>query len=106
MSRESILKLKEAEAEAARIVSAAHARATEIVSRAEDEGRALCEDTERQTKEALGQTLGQIRERTVALSERIEAEGSEEIEELQKRVELRRRIAEKIIVRGVEKKCR
>ena len=106
MSRESILKIREAEAEAARIISEAHAKASRIVSDAEDEGRALCESTERQTKVALGQTLEQIRERTVALSERIEAEGTEEIEELQKRVDLRRKIAEKIIVRGVEKKCR
>ena len=106
MSRESILRIRETEDEAARIVREAQERARATVAAAEAAGRKLCEDTERDTASALAETLGQIRARTEALAERIEAESAEEIEELEKQVALRRKIAEKIIVREVEKKCR
>ena len=44
--------------------------------------------------------------RFLGMSERLEAESQEEVAELKRRVTLKRKIAEKIIIRGFERKCR
>ena len=106
MSRESILKIRETEQTAEQIVSDARARAQEIVAAAETEGRERCERVERETAAELSEMLGKIRERTLLLAERTEEESAEETAALRERVALRRRIAEKIIIMGVERKCR
>lgn len=106
MSRESILKIREAEERADEIVKNARERARAIVATAEAEGREACERIERETSAELSEMLGKIRERTCLLSERTEEECAEEIAALRERVALRRRIAEKIIIGGVERKCR
>ena len=106
MSRESILKIQETEERAEQIVRDARTRAQEIVAAAEAEGRATCERVERETAAELSAMLGKIRERTALLGERTEEECAEETAALCERVALRRRIAEKIIIGGVERKCR
>ena len=106
MSRESILKVKETEERAEQIVRDARLRAQEIVAAAEAEGRQTCERVERETAAELSAMLGKIRERTLLLGERTEEECAEEVAALRERVALRRRVAEKIIIGGVERKCR
>ena len=106
MSRESILKIQETEQLAEKIVADARARAEEMIAAAEAEGRALCAKTETETSASLAVMLEQLRERTEGMSERMETESLAQIEELKKNVSLRRKIAEKIIIRGFDRKCR
>ena len=106
MSREAILKIKEAEAEADRIVAAAHERARQMISDAENDGRELCRAAEAETRAELDGMLQQIRERTAQLGERLHTENTEEAAQMKRNVALRRKIAEKIIIRGFEAKCR
>ena len=106
MSKESILKIKETEALAEQMISDARVRAQKILEDARAEGIADCDHTETQTAAELSSMLNQIRARTVTMSERMAEESDEEIAQMREQVTLRRRIAEKIILRGVVKKCR
>jgi len=106
MSRESIVKIKEAEEAAEKIVAEARERAKEMIAQAEADGQAFCEETERETNQEIVAKLAQLRERAVLTAERLRAENDKAVEELKKKVALRRRIAEKIILRGFDKKCR
>ena len=106
MSRESILKIRETEDTAARTVETAKARAKEMVEQAERDGKALCERTEAETSAEYTAVLSRIRERSEAFLEDSRTETDEEIAKLRREVSLRRKIAEKIIIRGFESKCR
>jgi vacuolar-type H+-ATPase subunit H len=106
MSRESILKIKEAEARADRLVAGAKEQARDMLRQAEAEGQALCDKTECECTAELSAMLGQLRERTAQMRERMEAEAHEEIEALEASVSLRRKVAEKIIIGGLERICR
>jgi vacuolar-type H+-ATPase subunit H len=106
MSRESILKIRETEERAAQTVDAAKARARETVERAEREGRELCDRTEAEAMAQYTEVIQKIRERSLVLAEKNQTETNEEIAKLRREVSLRRKIAEKIIIRGLESKCR
>ena len=106
MSRESIQKIKETEEHAERLVEDARRLAQERIALAEREGRALCEQTERETKEAVAATLAQLRERTEAMSVRLDEEAKEEADKMRSDASLRKRSAEKIVIRGLTSKCR
>ena len=106
MSRESILKIQETERIAEKIVADAQARAQQMIDTAEAEGRALCATTEEETSASLAAMLTQLRDRTEGMSERMANESLAQIEEMKKNVSLRRKIAEKIIIRGFDRKCR
>lgn len=106
MSRESILKIRETEERAAKTVDAAKTRARETVERAEREGRELCDRTEAEAMAQYAEVIKKIRERSLVLAEKNQTETDEEIANLRREVSLRRKIAEKIIIRGLESKCR
>lgn len=106
MSRESILKIKEAEDAAERLVEDAKCRAREMVEAAERDGRALCADTEASTTEEISNTMTQLKERTDSMVERIATEANDAAEEMRKNAALRQRSAEKIVVRRLMSKCR
>lgn len=106
MSRESILKIRETEDTAQKTVEAAKARAREMLEEAEREGKELCARTEAEVAAEYAAVLEKIRERSLLLAEKNQAETDEEIAKLRREVSLRRRIAEKIIIRGLESKCR
>ncbi len=106
MSRESILKVMEAEEQAGRTVEAARLRARKMTEDATAAGEELCRVTERETALELGQALDQIREKTVLMTERILEEAKEEAEEIRKKAKLSKKVAEKIIIRGLDSKCR
>ena len=106
MSRESILKIRETEDEAERIVAEARARAHEMILEAEQKGRDLCRRAEDETAAEMRAMLDQIRERTASVAARMAEENVADSEEMRNTVALRRRVAEKIIVRGFEAKCR
>ncbi len=106
MSRDSIARIKEAEAEAARMIAEAETRAAAMLADAERRGNEYCRRSEETCRAELAATLFAIRERTDALDARMEEETAEELNALRNQAAMRKRIAEKIILRGVEAKCR
>ncbi len=106
MSKEAFFKIREAEAEAERIVAEAEAEARRMISEAKAEGEALCKTVEAETARELAGMMGQIRQRGEEHVERVLAEGHEEEAEIEERIRLTRRSAEKIVIRGLEAKCR
>ena len=106
MSRDTILKIKEAEAEAMRIVAEAEEKAKRMRDAAEAEGRARCEQTERALSAELEGMLEQIRVKVGEMSDRIMEEAREEATEVASAARLNRKSAEKIVVRGLDAKCR
>ena len=106
MSREPINKIQEAEAQAEQLLADARRRAQDAVAKAEKDGKLACEAAERETAESLAEMLAKIRTRTDAMQERQAAESEAELEALRKSVSLRRKAAEKIVIRGFEQKCR
>ena len=106
MSREAILRIKDAETRAEEIVREARARAQSLREAAEREGLALCESVERETLSKKAEMMEQIRVKAEELFAATAEEARGEADELSKAVQLRRMIAEKIIVRGLDTKCR
>ena len=106
MSRESIQKIKEAEERAEQLVEDARRLAQERIALAEKEGSALCEQTEHETRKTVAATLAQLRERTDAMSVRLDEEAKEESDKMRADASLRKRSAEKIVIRGLTSKCR
>ena len=106
MSRESIKMVKQTEQEAERIVREAQEKAAKMVADAEANGVALCENTEAETIAAAKEVIVQLRERAESLRERLDTEAREESAEIVRQASLRKRSAEKIVIRGLASKCR
>jgi vacuolar-type H+-ATPase subunit H len=106
MSKETFFKIREAEAEAERILSEAAAEAERMVAEAEQNGRRLLEETERRVTAELEEMNQKLRQRAEEHTQRALEEGKEEANALSEAVRLTRRSAEKIIIREVEAKCR
>lgn len=106
MSRESILKVKEAEARAERIVEEAKERAHAMIESAQKEGIALCARTEENAVRESKASMQLLREKTAETLERVNADAEQEVEAMRKEAFLRKRSAEKIVIRGLMSKCR
>lgn len=106
MSKDTILKIKETEAEAARIVAEAEAKAREMRERAETEGLALCRSTEETLTVELDGMLKKIQEKVDAMGVRTLDETREQAEAVASAARLNRKSAEKIVIRGLDAKCR
>ena len=106
MSRESIKLVKQTEQEAERILREAQEKAAQMVADAEANGIALCETTEAETIAAAKEVIVQLRERADGLRDRLETEAKEEAAEITRQASLRKRSAEKIVIRGLASKCR
>ena len=106
MSRESIKMVKQAEQEAERILREAQEKAAQLVADAEANGVALCENTEAQTLAAAKEVIVQLRDRAENLRERLDGEARDEVAVIVRQASLRKRSAEKIVIRGLASKCR
>ena len=106
MSKEAYFKIREAEAEAERIVAEAEAEASRMIAEAKAAGEALCRTAEEETARELADMMEQIRQRGGEHIERVLAEGREEEAEIEEKIRLTRRSAEKIVIRGLKVKCR
>lgn len=106
MSREAILKIKDAELQAAETVAQARARAQKMREDALREGEALCQTAEEETLSQRAEMMRQLDEKAKELSALTEQQAREEADQISKDVRMRRRIAEKIIIRGLDTKCR
>ena len=92
--------------QAERIVREAQEKAAKMVEDATAAGEALCESTEKETIETAKQAILQLRERADGMRERLSNEASEEAAEITRQASLRKRSAEKIVIRGLASKCR
>lgn len=106
MSRESILKIKETETQAEQLIREAREAAGQMIAEAERNGKELCDRAEAESLAARREMMDRIRERIAEMTERTDTEAKDEVEEMKKAVTLRRKMAEKIIIRGLEAKCR
>ena len=106
MSRESILKIKEAEENAARMVADATEQAQLMVEQARQNGEALCQQAEKEADEEMRQMLDGIKARTEATARRFATDAEAEAEEMKRMSRLHQKVAEKIIIRGLDAKCR
>ena len=106
MSRDSILKIKETEQRAERIVEEAKLRARTMVEEAEAAGEKLCADTEERTRAEIASMKETLRERTAETVKLAGEEAQDEAEEIRKTAFLNKRGAEKIVIRGLMSKCR
>ena len=106
MSREAILKIKETEAEAARILEDARDRARQMKANTEAEGQKLCRETEEEITQTLSGMLEQIRTKTEEHAARVREATLEEATAVAATAKLNRKSAEKIVIRGLDAKCR
>ena len=106
MSRDSILKVREVEAKAEQTVADAKAQAQKMLEQTHAEGKALCSDTEREVLAKRDEMMKRIHEKSAQLEQDALAEAKQEADDITKEVSLRRKIAEKIIIRGLDSKCR
>ena len=106
MSREAILKVRETEEQANSAVLEAREAAQKMIACAEQDGRALCEATEAEMLEKREEMMARIREKADEIAVASLAEADEECKQLVRDVTLRRKMAEKIIIRGLDSKCR
>ena len=106
MSREAILKVKETEEQALQLVRDARARAAQMREETEREGVALCAAAETETRAKREEMMKQLHIKSEELMVNTLAEARAEAEALTREVNLRRRVGEKIIIRGLDSKCR
>lgn len=106
MSRETIMKIRETEEQADRLIETAEADAAAMRADAEAQGKELCRQTEESVSEELDGMLEQIRVKADELTERMLAEAAEEAESIAEQAKLKRKSAEKIVIRGLDAKCR
>ena len=106
MSREAILKVKETEEQALRFVSDARAKAAQMREETEREGQMLCATAESETLAKREEMMKQLRIKSEELMKNTLAEAKAEADALTREVNLRRRVGEKIIIRGLDSKCR
>ena len=105
MSKEIILKIKEAEAEAQKIRSDAANKAAERVRNAELEGKKLCDRAEANAAKINREKLGITAERADDLIARAKESAQEEADALRESAEFNLREAVRLIVAGVYEQC-
>lgn len=106
MSKDTLEKIRKAEADAARIVADAEEQAKQLKADTIRQGEEMCRRTEETVSAELVGMLEQIREKTAALTDRVMEETKTEAEEVAARARLNRKSAEKIVIGGLDAKCR
>lgn len=105
MSREAIMKIRETEAEAARIRARGAEKAKEILREAEAEGVKLCETAESRAAEENREKLAMTREKAEQLLAKTRAEAKKENEKLRESRSDRIRDGVRMIIGGLFEKC-
>ena len=88
------------------MVADATEQAQLIVEQAKQNGEALCRQAEKEADEQMRQMLDGIKERTEATARRFATDAESEAEEMKRMSRLHQKVAEKIIIRGLDAKCR
>lgn len=105
LSKEIILKIKETEAEAAKIKSDAAREAAERVRRAEAEGKKMCERAEAEAAKVNKEKLSITAERARDILTRAKSDADAEAEQLRESAEFNLREAVRLIIAGVNEQC-
>ena len=105
MSKEIILKIKEAEAEAQRIKEEASHEAAQRVRRAQSEGKALCENAQSQAEKINRSKLGVASERADEVLRGARNSALEEAQSAREAAEFNIREAVRLIIAGVYEQC-
>ncbi len=105
MSKEIILKIKEAEAEAQKIRSDASDEAASRIRRAEAEGKKRCERAEAEASAVNREKLNITSDRADELLKRAKESADAESEALREAAEFNLREAVRFIIAGVREQC-
>lgn len=106
MSKETLTKIREAEAEADRILAEAEARAEQMRAEADAAGKAFCEESERAICRELSETMEQVRVAVAEMTDRMLEEAKAEADAIADAARFNRKSAEKMVIRGLDAKCR
>ena len=106
MSKDTLQKIREAEDGAARTVAEAGELAKAMKEAAVRAGGEQLAETEKTVSAERAGMLEQIRAKTGELTERVMEETRAEAEEIAARARLNRKSAEKIVIGGLDAKCR
>lgn len=106
MSKDTLKIIREAEESAARTVAEAEEKAKAMREAAVRRGEEELAETEQTVSAELAGMLEQIRVRTAELTERVLEETKAEAEAVAARARLNRKSAEKIVIGGLDAKCR
>ncbi len=106
MSKDTLEKIRKAERDAARLVADAEEQAKAMKADAVRAGEERCQATEKTVSGELAGMLEQIREKIAEMTERVMEETKAEAEEVATRARLNRKSAEKIVIGGLDAKCR
>jgi len=105
LSRDTILKIKEAEAQADKIRAAAQAEASARIKAAEADGKKLCADTELRVFAENEKKLGLIREKAEEMINGNREASEEESKAVTDSASLHLREAVRYIIGGVMEEC-
>lgn len=105
MAKESIRKIREAEATAAEIIAEAEQSASDMLTIAEKRGRDHVEEATRHSEEENRQKLAALRARTDAMLEKTGADAAESAKQLRSLSQSKVRDAVKLIVQGIFEQC-
>ncbi len=106
MSKDTLEKIRKAEHDAEQLVADAEEKAKAMKAEAIRQGEEFCRMTEESVSAELAGMLEQIREKTAELTDRVMEETKSEAEEVAARARLNRKSAEKIVIGGLDAKCR
>lgn len=106
MSKDTLEKIRKAEHDAEQLVADAEEKAKAMKAEAIRQGEELCRMTGESVSAELAGMLEQIREKTAELTDRVMEETKSEAEEVAARARLNRKSAEKIVIGGLDAKCR
>lgn len=105
MSKEIIIKIKEAEAEAQKIRSDAADEAAARIRRAETEGKRKCDRAEAEAARVNREKLGITADRADELLRRAKEAADADAEALRESAEFNLREAVRFIIAGVQEQC-
>ena len=105
MSKDLILKIKDAEAEAAKIRADAAEDAKERIRRAEAEAALFCENAVKEAERENAKKISVTREKAAELLEARETLAKQEAEEVREAAAPNMREAVRIVIEGVLKTC-
>lgn len=105
MSKELILKIKEAEAQAERIRAEAQEEAKARVRKAEEDGKKFCENAETRANKENKQKLSVARERANGVLDKAREDAAAEAAAMREAAEFNMREAVRLIIAGVNEQC-
>ncbi len=105
MSKEAVMKVKEAEAEAQKIVSDAIEQGKLAVARAEEEAERSCEEYELKITEEYDRSVELVKTDAAKIVEKNKIATDSEMQTLEEQARLRMSDAVRIVIKGIVSEC-